>query len=269
MADDLPGVSAYRVTYLLTVRYWPKVASRQESTRLSGNDPLRTQTYSAVAQAGVGAIRGTAMIRILISGLAFALAGCSPTDEPLDDIASCLDDLAAHRSSIDSAFANHEYPLSDEQKADFDGLLYYPPKAEYCIPASFEEVKASETFEMPTYNEKSIPFREFGVFEFHVDEVAYSLSAYQRMDLPEEKRQWVLVPFKDNTNSRGTYGGGRYLEIQFPINAQTEIDFNRAANPWCAYDAKYTCPVPPVQNWLDLSIEAGEKMFVTAHSGSH
>ena len=208
------------------------------------------------------------MLRILIGALVFALAGCTPTDESLNDNGSCLSELAAHRSSIDVAFATDEYPLSDEQKADFAGLDYYSPNAEYCVPASFENAKATETFDMPTYNEKSIPFREFGVFEFHVDGVGYSLTAYQRMDLPEEKRQWVLVPFRDNTNGHETYGGGRYLEIQFPIDSQTEIDFNRAANPWCAYDAKYTCPVPPVENWLGLPIEAGEKMFAATHSGS-
>jgi len=201
------------------------------------------------------------MIRILIVGLVVTLAGCNSTDESLGDVVSCLDDLATHRSSINSAFANEEYPLSDEQRADFEGLDYYPPRAEYCIPANFKKVTASEVIAMPTYNEKSIPFREYGVFEFQVGDVDYLLTAYQRMDLQEEKRQWVLVPFKDNTNGRGTYGGGRYLQIQLPIDAQTEIDFNRAANPWCAYGAKYTCPVPPVQNWLDMPIEAGEKMF--------
>jgi len=121
---------------------------------------------------------------------------------------------------------------------------------------------------MPTYNVKSIPFREYGVFEFRVDGVGYSLTAYQRMDLPEEERQWVLVPFKDKTNGHETYGGGRYLEIMFPIDARTEIDFNRAANPWCAYDPRYTCPVPPLENWLSLPIEAGEKMFGSAHPDS-
>jgi len=121
---------------------------------------------------------------------------------------------------------------------------------------------------MPTYNEKSIPFREYGVFEFRVDGVGYSLTAYQRMDLPEEERQWVLVPFKDKTNGHETYGGGRYLEIMLPIDARTEIDFNRAANPWCAYDPRYTCPVPPLENWLSLPIEAGEKMFGSAHPDS-
>ena len=209
------------------------------------------------------------MLRISIGALVCVLAACTPTGKSPDDDRSCTNELAAHRSSIDKAFATDQYPLSAEQKDDFEGLDYYPPNAEYCISAEFRMAKANKTFEMPTYNEKSIPFRKFGVFEFHVKDERFSLTAYQRMDLPEEKRQWVLVPFKDSTNNHSTYGGGRYLEIQLPIEKQTVIDFNRAANPWCAYDARYTCPVPPFENWLDLPIEAGEKMFRAGHSRSH
>ncbi len=206
------------------------------------------------------------MLRIIICSLILALAGCSPPGSSSADNSSCVSDLAAYRSSVDAAFAADEYPLSDAQKVDFDGLVYYPPNAEYCISASFEKAGETTTFDMPTYNQKSIPFREYGVFEFDVGGARYSLTAYQRMDLPDDQRQWVLVPFKDRTNGHGTYGGGRYLEIQFPIDSTTKIDFNRAANPWCAYDPKYTCPVPPVKNWLDLPIEAGEKMFPAGHS---
>jgi uncharacterized protein (DUF1684 family) len=179
---------------------------------------------------------------------------------------TCLSDLAAHRSSIDAAFAAEEHPLSEAQKATFNGLDYFAPNDAFCIPAGFKTATGSETFDMPAFDEKSIPFREYGAFGFQVDGVDYSLTAYQRMDLPEEKRQWVLVPFKDNTNGHTTYGGGRYLEIRLPIDSRTEIDFNRASNPWCAYDPKYTCPVPPVKNWLGLSIEAGEKSVAIKES---
>ena len=189
-------------------------------------------------------------------------------DESLGDNSSCLSDLAAHRSSKDVDFATDESPLSNEQKADFDGLDYYPPNAEYCIPANFEEAIAAETFDMPTTGERKIPVREFGVFEFHIDGVPYSLTAYQVMSVPEEERQQIVVPFKDDTNGHETYGGGRYLSIQLPIDSQTEIDFNRAFNPMCAYDAKYNCAIPPVKNWLSVRIEAGEKMFRAEHSES-
>lgn len=208
------------------------------------------------------------MHRIIIGALVLATLGCSPAGDSPGDSTSCLKDLGSHRSSIDESFATDEYPLSEEQKADFDGLDYYPPDAKYCIPARFNKAEGAEVFQMPTNKEELIPFREFGVFEFRIDGAAYSLTAYQRMDLPEDERQWTMVPFKDKTNGHETYGGGRYLVIEFPIDSQTQIDFNRATNPWCVYSAEYTCPVPPVKNWLDLPIEAGEKMFGAAHSDS-
>jgi uncharacterized protein (DUF1684 family) len=197
----------------------------------------------------------------VFSILTFVIAGCGQSSAPVSNDTACLSNLVEHRSSIDARFANDEYPLSEAQKASFHGLNYFPPNTDYCFPARFETAAARETFDMPTYNEKSIPFRQYGTLEFQFDGVAYTLTAFQRMDLPEEERQWVLVPFKDTTNGHETYGGGRYLEIKLPINVQTEIDFNRAANPWCAYDARYTCPIPPVENWLSFSIEAGEKTF--------
>ena len=208
------------------------------------------------------------MTRLWIAVLILQIAGCSNSDGPEMDSDNCLSGLADHRAETDASFAADEYPLSEEQKATFSGLDYYPPNAAFCLTARFEATASGETFNMPTYNEKPLPFREYGTFKFEVDDVSYSLTAYQRMDLPKEKRQWVLVPFKDATNGRDTYGGGRYLEIKFPIEAATEIDFNRASNPWCAYDPKYTCPIPPVKNWLKISIEAGEKDFSTDNAAS-
>jgi uncharacterized protein len=210
-----------------------------------------------------------AMTRPLLAILICLLAGCGKPDGPEMGSGNCLSGLVAHRAEIDASFATDEYPLGEVQKAAFSGLYYYPPNAEFCFPARFEAAVPGNTFNMPTYNEKSLPFREYGTFIFDANGVRYSLTAYQRMDLPEEERQWALVPFKDATNGRGTYGGGRYLEIKFPIEATTEIDFNRASNPWCAYDPKYTCPVPPVENWLKLPVEAGEKEFSTNSADSH
>ncbi len=39
------------------------------------------------------------------------------------------------------------------------------------------------------------------------------------------------------------------------------IDFNRAYNPFCQFNEKYTCPFAPEENWLDIAIRAGEKRF--------
>jgi uncharacterized protein (DUF1684 family) len=39
------------------------------------------------------------------------------------------------------------------------------------------------------------------------------------------------------------------------------IDFNKAYNPYCAYNPKYSCPVVPIANHLETEVMAGEKSF--------
>ena len=39
------------------------------------------------------------------------------------------------------------------------------------------------------------------------------------------------------------------------------VDFNYAYNPYCAYNELWSCPLPPVENWLKVPIRAGEMAF--------
>jgi uncharacterized protein len=200
--------------------------------------------------------RSSVIRETFVLALGVGLASCSFAAGD-----TCLTELSGHRTKIDADFMADEDPLSKQQKLEFTGLNYYPGDPEYCIRATFSVKGKSEVFDMPTFNEKSIPFREYGTFRFRLHGVDHMLAAYQRMDLPDKDRQWVLIPFGDATNGIATYGGGRYISIDLPIEAGTTIDFNRAFNPWCAYNSKYLCPIPPAKNELKLSIEAGEKLF--------
>jgi len=67
--------------------------------------------------------------------------------------------------------------------------------------------------------------------------------------------------FKDSTNGRETYGGGRYLYSALPSNGRVKLNFNQAHNPYCAYNSYSTCQIPPLQNWLKVPIRAGEKKY--------
>jgi uncharacterized protein (DUF1684 family) len=40
-----------------------------------------------------------------------------------------------------------------------------------------------------------------------------------------------------------------------------ELDFNRAYNPYCAYNDAWRCPLPPRDNWLAVPVRAGELSF--------
>lgn len=180
--------------------------------------------------------------------------------------ASCLDTLAKHRSQVESDYLkSDDSPFDKELRAGFAGFSYFAGDIAFCVEASFEPSADTKVFAMPSFNGKTLPFRKYGVFHFQLGGARRSLSAYQRMDLPKDQRQWVLVPFRDSTTGQETYGGGRYLQLDLPLPARTALDFNRAFNPLCAYKSTFTCPIPPAENWLKIRIAAGEKKYAGNH----
>ena len=57
-----------------------------------------------------------------------------------------------------------------------------------------------------------------------------------------------------------TYGGGRYLDVELGDDDQAVLDFNRASNPYCTYNAyDFNCAIPPASNRLTFRMPAGEK----------
>ena len=78
----------------------------------------------------------------------------------------------------------------------------------------------------------------------------------------------LFLPFRDATNGNETYGAGRYL-LDTAKSADLGpgaapgslvLDFNFAFHPSCAFDPKWSCPLAPPENRLDLRIEAGERL---------
>ena len=77
----------------------------------------------------------------------------------------------------------------------------------------------------------------------------------------EKYRDYLFLPFTDNTNGEQTYTGGRYIDLSIPDGDTIVVDFNKAYNPYCAYNKKYSCPIVPSVNNLDTEIRAGVKAF--------
>jgi uncharacterized protein len=77
------------------------------------------------------------------------------------------------------------------------------------------------------------------------------------------------IVFRDQTTGKATYGGGRFLDIDLPKNLKIAgsvvLDFNEAYNPPCVFTAYATCPLPPPQNRLTLTVTAGELMYNGHH----
>lgn len=82
----------------------------------------------------------------------------------------------------------------------------------------------------------------------------------------------LFLPFRDATNGRETYGAGRYLldtaksadlgpgSGPGSVPRSLVLDFNFSFHPSCAFDPRWSCPLAPPENRLDLPIEAGERL---------
>jgi uncharacterized protein (DUF1684 family) len=79
--------------------------------------------------------------------------------------------------------------------------------------------------------------------------------------LEEAYVDYLFLPFSDATNGNETYSGGRYIDLRIPTSDSVLIDFNKAYNPYCAYNPKYSCPIVPKQNRLPIPVRAGVKAF--------
>ncbi len=69
----------------------------------------------------------------------------------------------------------------------------------------------------------------------------------------------LFFNFRDATNVRETYGGGRFLNVDGPVDGRIVLDFNLCHHPPCAHTPYATCPVPPEENRLPFEVRAGER----------
>jgi uncharacterized protein (DUF1684 family) len=151
--------------------------------------------------------------------------------------------------------------LNSEDLQHFESLHYFFVDSTYIIKANFEKA-IGKKFEMATSTERKPIYRIYGYLFFKLNEAEQKLTVYQNMSLKKDKKykNYFFVPFRDMTSGAMTYGGGRYLDLTILKNQNTIlIDFNRAYNPYCAYSHRYSCPIAPQENTLELFLYSGEK----------
>ena len=178
------------------------------------------------------------------------------------------DDVKIFRDGRDAEFRNaSESPLLDEDFAAFKGLKYFPVDEKFRVRAKFTKTPDEKYFMMPTTN-KPAKYIKTGILTFTIDGKQYALAVYKSEYAdtnPEWKKKYghaYFIPFKDLTNGKETYGGGRYIYLKIPEADETVLDFNLTFNPSCAYGRdRYSCPIPPKENFLQTEIKAGEKNF--------
>lgn len=176
-------------------------------------------------------------------------------------------EIEKHREEYKADFLkNSSSPL---KKEDFEYLRFYEPNEKFKVTCEFVATKKGKPFDVPTSSGQTATYTKFGELKFEIDGKPYKLAVYQSLRLRNlpQYRDYLFIPFKDLSNGKESYGGGRYLDLRMKeiTGEKIYLDFNKAYNPYCAFSAGYSCPIPPKENHLKVAIEAGEKNFAKEH----
>ena len=166
------------------------------------------------------------------------------------------------RKERDTFFKTHQRsPLSSREKRNFKGLKYFPFDPQYIFSGQIERFifhinnpKYYVTFLTNKGTNKR--YIRYGTFHFTLNGKEYSIEIYKSI-LSDN----LFIPFKDKTNGKESYDGGRYIDAEILQGYQMVLDFNMAYQPLCAYNDRFICVLPPRKNTLDVEIRAGEKIF--------
>ena len=139
----------------------------------------------------------------------------------------------------------------------FEGLKYFDPEISFKTIAKIEYLEKKDSIPLKGSSDDKIIYLKFARASMMLKGKRINLILYKK---PKNKNEIFLL-FNDETNGNETYSGGRYIDLNFKNAKRVEIDFNKAYNPYCEYDIKYNCPIPPEENKLPLKILAGEKKY--------
>ncbi len=150
-------------------------------------------------------------------------------------------------------------------KYDLRFLHFYDFDSVYNVNCKITKLQNQDFFNFMTSSGQKRKYRKFAKLSCVVKDTAIELYTYESERLLKSKqyKDYIFLPFTDNTNGDVTYGGGRYLDLQredFSFD-NINIDFNLCYNPYCAYSSGYSCAIPPKENYVPINMEAGEKMY--------
>ena len=154
-------------------------------------------------------------------------------------------------------------PLKTEDLKTFKNLNFFNIDSKYIVESKLVRTKKEKIFKMKTSTDRLPEYKKYGELYFTIDGKELKLNVYQSIDLIKKKeyKNYLFLPFTDLTCGNDSYAAGRYIDLSIPKNDKIIIDFNKAYNPYCAYNYKYSCPIVPSENDLNVEIKAGVKKF--------
>lgn len=163
------------------------------------------------------------------------------------------------RDTRDEMFRTHPQTPVPEG-ADFKELPYFDhdPAARVLGEVVVAE---QEHFDITTSTDGTYGFTRYGTVHFDLYGKHRSLDCLW----VEGYGGGLFLSFRDGTSGAETYGACRYLYDTIKgadlghEGGQLVLDFNFAYNPSCSYDPRWSCPLAPPNNRLDVAVRAGER----------
>lgn len=138
----------------------------------------------------------------------------------------------------------------------FTGMKWYPIDAKYRVEGTFVPYDTPKDVKIPNLLGDIDTMTSPGHVTFTLGGKQASMAAITEND----QEFWFI--FRDQTSGDTTYPAARFLYTPRPdASGKVVLDFNRAENPPCAFNAYATCPLPPSENRLQVRVDAGEKIY--------
>lgn len=179
------------------------------------------------------------------------------------DSVQAVAEITAFQKTLNEEYRNRdESPLESEDFDTFEGHDFFPIDLGYRVHATLTVTDATPFFDMKTTSSQASTERIYGYVTFTLGGKEFRLPVYQSKKLmqTEEYADYLFFPFTDETNGKDTYAGGRYIDLRIPKSGNNlVIDFNMAYNPYCAYSSRFSCPLVPAENQMDVEVPVGVK----------
>ncbi|MFI5237916.1 MAG: DUF1684 domain-containing protein [Ignavibacteriales bacterium] len=198
---------------------------------------------------------------LLLSAIVL-IVGCNNNKSNDPEMKKYIEELNKERIEKDYSMQfDKASPFIVDTLINFEPLSYYEPNPDFIFKSKLFLNEVQDTITILGTKGEKRPSILIGYLGLNYKEKIYKLNVYKSFG--RTGTEYYSIWFTDRTTGNETYGVGRYLE--FELNDSSDfiytIDFNRAYNPYCAYTALFTCPIPRKEDYIDIEIEAGEKNF--------
>lgn len=200
------------------------------------------------------------ILPVLCAVICFFISGCGKEYSP--EVLDYIQKVEKSRVEKDDYMKNNpSSPFNFKGKVEFHSLNYYEIDPDFVFKSKLTEFVIKDTVTVLGTKGEERKVVKFGYVTMNFKNIEYLINVYEGKSKSGET--YYSIWFTDKTTGEDTYGVGRYLD--FELSEEKDfiytIDFNLAYNPYCAYSSEYSCAVPTKDDFMDLSIEAGEKNF--------